>query len=107
LAPKKLAEENLNLEQLRNPDFWKDYYQKVQTQMDKVAHLLSDLWESSEKPTTEFSDKVNLQKVVDEAIALVKPDLEKKKISVENQISKSIPELKVDRKNSTVFLSCC
>src|SRR6185295_5601116 len=32
LAPKKLKEENLDLEQLRNPDFWKEYYQKVQAQ---------------------------------------------------------------------------
>jgi two-component system, probable response regulator PhcQ len=98
LAPKKLAEENLNLEQLRNPDFWKDYYQKVQAQMDKVAHLLSDLWESSEKPSVEFADKVNLQQIVEEAITLVKSELEKKKISVENQILKSIPEIKVHRK---------
>src|SRR5579863_9614357 len=68
LAPKKLEEENLNLEQLRNPDFWKEYYKKVQSQMDKVAHLLSDLWESSERPLPDFPDKVKLQQVTAEAI---------------------------------------
>jgi two-component system, probable response regulator PhcQ len=98
LAPKKLKEENLDLEQLRNPDFWKEYYQKVQVQMDKVAHLLSDLWESTEKPAHQFLDKVKLHQVVAEASALVKPELEKKGITVDNQIPTSLPEMKVDQK---------
>src|ERR1019366_1898497 len=72
LAPKKLEEENLNLEQLRNPDFWKEYYKKVQNQMDKVAHLLSDLWESSERPLPDFPDKVKLQQVAAEAMDQLK-----------------------------------
>ncbi|HEY5038323.1 MAG TPA: ATP-binding protein, partial [bacterium] len=98
LAPKKLTEENLNLEQLRNPDFWKDYYQKVQAQMDKVVNLLADLWESSEKPSPEFPDKVKLQQTVEQAIALVKPELEKKKITVKNNVASSLPEMRVDQK---------
>src|SRR5256714_4864297 len=32
LAPVKLQEENLDLAGLRNPDFWKEYYQNVQGQ---------------------------------------------------------------------------
>ncbi len=98
LAPKKLTEENLDLEQLRNPDFWKDYYQKVQAQMDKVVHLLSDLWESSEKPSGEFTDKVNLHQVLEEARAQVKPELDKKGIQIENGLSLDLPLLSVDGK---------
>ena len=98
LAPKKLEEENLNLEQLRNPDFWKEYYKKVQSQMDKVAHLLSDLWESSERPLPDFPDKVKLQQVTAEAIGQLKAEMEKKGIVVENQIPPGLPELKVDSK---------
>src|SRR6185436_14386564 len=36
LAPSKLREENLEAESLRNPDFWKDYYQNVQGQVEKI-----------------------------------------------------------------------
>ncbi len=98
LAPKKLKDENLDLEQLRNPDFWKDYYQKVQSQMDKVVFLLSDLWESTEKPAGDFPDKIQLKKVVEDAMGQAKGDLEKKKISVENKIPETLPDLKVDLK---------
>lgn len=98
LAPKKMEEENLDLAQLRNPDFWKDYYQKVQGQMDKVVNLLGDLWESSEKNEIGLSDKIQLHKVLGEAIALVKPELDKKSITVESLVPVSLPEMKADKK---------
>ena len=96
LAPKKLKEENIDLEQLRNPDFWKDYYKKVQSQMDKVAFLLSDLWEASEKPKYDFPDEVKLQEVVNQALKKSESALGARKIMVENQVPASLPPLKVD-----------
>src|SRR5580693_8971242 len=98
LTPKKLEEENLNLGQLRNPDFWKEYYKKVQNQMDKVAGLLGDLWESSERPSAEFPDKVNVHQTLEQALALLKNELAEKKITVENKIPPSLAELRVDAK---------
>src|SRR6185369_13846441 len=44
LAPSKMAEEKLDLSGLRNPDFWKEYYQNVQGQIVKINNLLNDLW---------------------------------------------------------------
>ncbi len=98
LAPKKMEEENLDLAQLRNPDFWKDYYQKVQGQMDKVVNLLGDLWESSEKNEIDLSEKIQIHKVLGEAVALVKPELDKKAITIENLVPASLPEMKADKK---------
>ena len=98
MAPKKLKEENLDLDQLRNPDFWKEYYQKVQAQMDKVVHLLGDLWESSEKPSGHFEDKVSLSQVLVESLAKAKAELDNKGIQVENAIPSALPSLMVDGK---------
>src|SRR5208283_2954451 len=42
LAPKKMAEERTSANGLRNPEFWKDYHQNVQSQMEKINHLLKD-----------------------------------------------------------------
>jgi two-component system, probable response regulator PhcQ len=98
LTPKKLAEENLDLESLRNPDFWKNYYQKVQIQMDRVTGLLSDLWETSELPAAQFPDKVHLHSMVQDAVSRTRAELDKKKVTVENQVPGSLPELRVDAK---------
>src|SRR5262247_3835098 len=51
LAPAKMEEEKLELNELRNPDFWKEYYQNVQAQIEKINTMLKDLWTASEKPT--------------------------------------------------------
>ena len=98
LAPKKLEEEHLDLEQLRNPDFWKEYYKKVQGQMDKIANILSDLWESSERPSPDFPDKVKVHSVVESTLKQLQGEMEKKGITVENQVPVGLPELKVDGK---------
>src|SRR6185436_5382524 len=52
LAPAKLREETLDPDGLRNPGFWKDYYQNVQGQIERINGMLKDLWSASEeKPT--------------------------------------------------------
>src|SRR5437762_451718 len=66
LAPAKLEEENLDMQGLRNPDFWKEYYQNVQGQISKINNMLKDLWTASEKPAFEFSDRVRLHTVMAE-----------------------------------------
>src|SRR6267378_4560580 len=72
LAPAKMEEEKMNLTELRNPDFWKEYYQNVQWQINKINNMLKDLWTASEKPAFEFADKVHLHQVVGEIIAQLK-----------------------------------
>src|SRR5512141_974130 len=74
LAPAKMEEEKMDLEGLRNPDFWKEYYQNVQGQIEKINNMLKDLWTASEKPTFEFSDQVQLRTVLDETIDRLKQD---------------------------------
>jgi two-component system probable response regulator PhcQ len=97
LAPAKLEEENVQMESLRNPDFWKEYYQSVQGQIGKINNMLKDLWAASEKPAFEFSDRVKMHVVVAETLELLKEGLAAKKIVVENSISDSLPEMNVDK----------
>jgi signal transduction histidine kinase len=96
LAPKKLKDENLNLDQLRNPDYWKEYYVKVQGQMDKVVNLLSDLGESVEKPSFEFPDKLKPFTVAQEAFSGLHDQYARKGIKFENHLPETLPALTVD-----------
>jgi two-component system, probable response regulator PhcQ len=97
LAPSKLREENLDLEGLRNPDFWKEYYQNTQIQIEKINNMLKDLWTASEKPPFEFGDQVQLHEVVTETIEKLKEDFAKKNIRIQNTIPNSLPPLNVDK----------
>src|SRR5512135_497140 len=69
LAPAKMAEEKLDLNGLRNPDFWKEYYSNVQSQIGKINLMLRDLWTASEKPAFTFGDSVQLRPLVADTIA--------------------------------------
>jgi len=97
LAPAKMAEENVDLNGLRNPDFWKDYYQNVQGQIEKINNLLRDLWTASESPSFQFADRVKLSDVVAAVTESLKGQCEAKKIQIENQVPDSLPELNVDK----------
>lgn len=97
LAPAKLAEEKMDLEGLRNPDFWKEYYQNVQNQLEKINGLLKDLWTASEKPAFEFADSVQVREIVASSIEALKSSFASKKIEVQNDVPESLPPVKVDR----------
>jgi two-component system, probable response regulator PhcQ len=97
LAPAKMEEEKMDLEGLRNPDFWKEYYQNVQGQIEKINNLLKDLWTASEKPAFEFGDRVRLHEVVADTLVQLQGGLAAKRIEVENRIPDSLPVLKVDK----------
>jgi two-component system probable response regulator PhcQ len=96
LAPAKLAEEKIDINGLRNPDFWKEYYQNVQTQIAKINGMLKDLWTASEKPSFSFADKVNLKAAVDEAIKSSSDTIVAKKLIFKNEIPENLPDLNVD-----------
>ncbi|HEY6168549.1 MAG TPA: hybrid sensor histidine kinase/response regulator [Verrucomicrobiae bacterium] len=96
LAPTKLKEERLDLDALRNPDFWKDYHQNVLSQIDRINHLLKELWAASEQPAAVFTDSVKLHEIVGSAITSVTPVLAAKNITVRSDISDVLPALLAD-----------
>src|SRR6516164_9612238 len=71
LAPAKMEEEKMDLHGLRNPDFWKEYYQNVQGQISRINNMLKDLWTASEKPAFRFADRVQLRSVISETLEVL------------------------------------
>ena len=97
LAPMKMNEEKTDLQGLRNPDFWKDYHQNVQSQIERINNLLKDLWTASENPSAPFTDQVSLHQIVCDAIKSLKDPLAARRIEIENRIPDSLPLLRVDK----------
>jgi signal transduction histidine kinase len=93
----KMQEEKMDMNGMRNPDFWKEYYQNVQTQIGRINNMLKDLWTASERPAFEFADKVQLQQVINEAVGQLTEALTAKNIQVENKVPDSLPALNVDK----------
>jgi two-component system probable response regulator PhcQ len=97
LAPAKLQEESLDLTGLRNPEFWKDYYQNVQSQIEKINNMLKDLWAASETPVFAFKDEVSVRDTVSRVLDRLKASFAAKNITIRNEIPDSLPLLHVDK----------
>jgi len=97
LAPAKMQEEKSSLQGLRDPEFWKNYYQLAQGQINRIQGLLSELWSASENPTRQFADAVNLSEALAGATATLQSDLAARNITVENQIPEDFPPVQADR----------
>ena len=97
LAPAKMEEEKTHFQGLRHPDFWNEFHQDAQGQIDKIDKLLKDLWIASEKPASGFADQVHLHEVLRDIVERLKDSLAAKEIQVENGIPDSLPVLNVDK----------
>ena len=98
LAPSKLAEEGVDPATLQQPEFWGDYLDSVQGQIDRINRLLRDLWLASETPSFEFKDLVRLHDIVEMAQGRLALRLQEKGIVIDNQVPTDLPPLTVDHK---------
>ena len=99
LAPMKMAEEKGSDNSLRDPDFWREYHQNVQGQIEKVNVLLSDLRTASESnnPANLPPMKSNCKPAVAKRMEAMHEALTRGGSTVENQIPDSLPFMRVDR----------
>ncbi|HEX3625298.1 MAG TPA: response regulator [Verrucomicrobiae bacterium] len=97
LAPVKMNEEKTDLNSLRNPEFWKDYHQNVQTQIEKINGLLKDLWTASENSSAPFADEVALHEIVGDAFKSLADQFTARRIEVQNRIPEALPKLRADK----------
>jgi two-component system probable response regulator PhcQ len=97
LAPAKMEEEKSQIQGLRDPDFWKSYYQLAQGQINRIQGLLSELWSASENPTRQFMDEVNLREVLTGVATTLQSDIAARKLTLENLIPAELPPIRADR----------
>ena len=97
LAPVKMNEEKTDLQGLRNPDFWKDYHQNVQAQIEKINALLKDLWTASSNPSAPFTDEVALHQIIGDAVKIYQEPFAARRIEIESRIPETLPLLRVDK----------
>ncbi|MBI2924081.1 MAG: response regulator [Verrucomicrobia bacterium] len=98
LAPEMLDREDLDMEALRYPNFWTDFYKKVQAKMRQIVRLLDDLEEAAEKPSFEFLSEVALSDVIDQVLEKAEPQFEAKEIVIDRQFPPNLPRLWVDER---------
>ncbi len=97
LAPDKLLEEKMDAEQIRNPNFWKEFYGHAQAQIRRITELLTDLVAATEKRGSPPLHTVRLDEIVASSVDKLKAGLSEREITVVNEIPSGLPELVTER----------
>jgi two-component system probable response regulator PhcQ len=84
------------LEEFRHPTFWKEFYDKVQTQTRRLSELLRLLGLGSPRPAPRFDQEVHLAQIVRDSLTRFASRLEDQGIVVDCQIADTLPPLRVD-----------
>ena len=97
LAPEKLVEEKINAEQLRNPNFWKEFYEQAQIQIRRITELLTDLITATENSGSPRLEQVELGKTVASSVQNLSEASLQHGITIVNLIPEGLPPLLVER----------
>jgi two-component system probable response regulator PhcQ len=97
LAPEKLLEEMIDGERMRNPNFWKEFYEQAQVQIRRITGLLTDLVLATEKSDASILEELRLDEIVAGSVEKLKDSLLQNGIAVVNQIPTGLPPLLVER----------
>ena len=97
LTPSKLKEEEVDLERLRRPDFWTDFYIHVQTQVARITEMLTEFGVTARRSNYAIEHEVSLTDVISAAAEALSDRLTKRRITLETTFPESLPPLRVDR----------
>jgi two-component system probable response regulator PhcQ len=95
LVPEGLQRDDVDLTQLRNPDFWQEFHRNVQARFKTVVGLLDSLVVPVPPPYA-FDREVSPRAAIDRAVAGLAVELRTRKIEVVNAVPADLPTLKVD-----------
>ena len=93
LAPEKLKEELNDSPNLRNPNYWNDFYGHVQTQVARISKLLTDLGMASQHSELDFSSAIRTGDLIIQAVEKTKTSMDAKGITVMLDIEDELPAL--------------
>ena len=96
LVPDRLLEEKVDVEELRNPNYWKEYYAQGQTQLRRITDLLSDLVSGTDMTQPSRLDPVDLKEAVGKTLEKLNGRLAQNGITAVNQIPSGLPPVMVE-----------
>jgi two-component system, probable response regulator PhcQ len=96
LLPEKLQEEKVDVEQLRNSQFWEEFYEQTRGQIRRITELLKDLVIATEKSDPPILRELRLDETLSRSVENLKLKLSKKNIRISNQIPAGLPALVVE-----------
>ncbi len=91
LLPEKLEEERVDMEQLRNLNFWKGFYEQSRAEIWRITELLTDVVIAAETTDSPLLGEAQLGQILERSLEKLRPHWSEKRITVANRIPPSLP----------------
>ena len=95
MASKSTPGDVVDLNQLRNPNFWPEFQDNVRTRLKQVLGLLDDFADEKGVPF-KFETEVKLHEVVDQARTQLAAEIAHRRLEIVNTVPPDFPPLLVD-----------
>lgn len=96
LAPSRLEQESVRIDQLRNPGFWRDFYQHVRGQVQRITEMLQFLGEATETLPPPFARGLSLHDIAAQAIEPLRPRFQQRGMLAELDFPDALPAVAGD-----------
>jgi two-component system probable response regulator PhcQ len=97
LVPDRLLEENVDMDEIRNPNYWKEFYAHAQTQLRRIMDLLSDLVSAPDSKHFSRLDRVDLKDAAGRSLDGLKERLVQDGITIVDEIPSGLPAIIMER----------
>jgi two-component system, probable response regulator PhcQ len=98
LTPEKLVEEKISPEQIRNPSFWKEFYEQAQLQIRRITELLTDIVSATTVNGIPAVEQVDLRQTVKLSLKRISDNPLQHGIVFVDQIPEGLPMFWVERR---------
>lgn len=103
VVPDRNRRMDLDLHQLRQPSLWRDFQDSVKNRVRLALDLLNP---PAPDGNWEFKDSIAWHSLVNDAAATALPELESRRISIQNQVPAAFPATRGDRQRLSRLLGC-
>jgi len=96
LLPERMLEEKADIEEARNPNYWKELYAHARGQLRRITQLLTDLASATHTNNGSRIEPVDLKEAVARALDKLTGRLVQNGVTIVNQIPSGLPPVMVE-----------
>jgi len=97
LAPEKLLEDDIDADQMRNPNFWKDFHDQAQAQLRRITERLADLTVVTEKSEHPRLDELHVAEIISRCVESLQALSLQNRVTLINRVPSGLPPLLAQR----------
>ncbi|HEX2226558.1 MAG TPA: response regulator [Candidatus Binatia bacterium] len=97
VVPDRLMEQKADVEEARNPNYWKEFYAHTQVQLRRITELLGERVSAADLNRASRAEMVDVKETLGKALEKLNGNLSQTGVAVLNRVPSGLPPLMVER----------